>query len=81
MIVLAKNEKVLKHLLKMDPTIFMDAQRAGQTFSDDIMDSVLLCAIKQWNTGVSILITQLEIAFCKAPLLQKLQFALKLFSI
>ena len=67
LIIISKNQKALKNILKIDQTIFMNVQ--NQAFgSDDILDGALFCAVKQWNAGVNLLVNLVEIAFAKATL-------------
>lgn len=73
LIILSRNQKVLKHLIKEYPTIFMKG--------DEILNAALLCALKQWTFGIKILQSQLEIQFSKLSLIDRLIYVLKLFAI
>ena len=53
LIIMTKNLKALKQIQKMYPTIF---QTKPLTTHGDILDSVLLCGLKQWNTGAQLLL-------------------------
>ena len=74
LIILAKNHQALDMILKAYPQFFFD-------FTDDIFGAALLCTIKQWPQGLTLLLPSFEVAFSKLTLLARFDFIQKLFAI
>lgn len=63
-IIQTKNFHALKELISINKYFFLD-------FNTDIIDSVLLIALKQWQQGLELLLPSFEIAFSHLSILEK----------
>jgi len=64
----------LQHILQLNQEEIVESEC-------DILNSILLCVIKQWNIGVNILLELAEISFSRISMSQKFNFVYKLFTI
>jgi len=64
----------LQHILQLNQKEIVESEC-------DILNGILLCAVKQWNIGVNILLELAEISFSRISMSQKFNFVYKLFTI